>query len=114
MLKLEWCRRLVGLPSNFGGSVPKLNRLEMYECVHLKTLPNSIDLLTELEHLDISYCWDLTTLPNSIGGLVGLEDMKLSGCPNLKEIPMELGRLIKLEEPDGRSCGDEYFPTKRR
>ena len=121
MLKL-WCRCLVGLPNNFGRSVPKLKTLKIRYCWNLKTLPNSIGLLTELEVLDLSGCSKLTTLPNSIGlltklevldissctvsttlpnsigGLVGLKRLRLSGCKSLEEIPMELGRLINLKE----------------
>ena len=78
MLDLKCCSSLVGLPNNFGMSVPKLKTLRMCGCSNLKTLPNSIGLLTELEYLDLSDCENLTTLPNSIGGLVGLE-MILSG-----------------------------------
>ena len=109
MLDLKWCNSLVGLPNNFGRSVPKLNRLEMSWCGNLKALPNSIGLLTELEHLDLSNCHNLTTLPNSIGGLVRLKTMNLSDCSpweNL-EIPMELGRLINLEELYVPWCGDK-------
>ena len=95
------CTSLVGLPNNFGTSVPKLKRLEMIECRNLKTLPNSIGDLTELEHWNLHQCESLTTLPNSIGGLVRLKEMNLSGCSNLKEIPMELGRLTNLEKLSG-------------
>ena len=98
MLDLKWCESFVGLPNNFGRSVPKLKRLEMSGCSNLKTLPNSIVRLTELEHWDLSRCVSLTTLPNSIGGLVRLNKMNLRNISNLKEIPMELGRLINLEE----------------
>jgi Leucine-rich repeat (LRR) protein len=99
VLKLEWCRSLVGLPNNFGGSVPKLKRLEMRRCYKLKTLPNSIGLLTELEHLDLNSCCALVTLPNAIVGLVGLKTLNLSHCSKLKEKAMELERLIDLQEP---------------
>ena len=75
--------------------------------MNLKTLSNSIGLLTELEHLDLSDYENLTTLPNSIGGLVGLKIMFLSICSNLKEIPMELGRLKNLEELHV-SCFEEF------
>lgn len=73
MLGLEH-GRLVGLPNNFGRSVPKLKTLEM------------------------RFCQNLKTLPNSIGGLVGLKLLHLSHCKSQEEIPMELGRLINLKE----------------
>ena len=100
MLKLEYCIKLVGLPNNFGGRVPKLKRLEMNHCLCLKTLPDSIGLLTELEHLDLNSCCALVTLPNAIVGLVGLKTLNLSGCYRLEEMAMELGRSIDLYKLD--------------
>jgi hypothetical protein len=100
VLELGGCRRLVGLANNFGGSVPKLKRLEMVCCWNLETLPDSIGLLTELEHLDLSNCGELVTLPNAIVGLVGLKTLNLSGCSKLEEMALELGRWIDLHELD--------------
>ena len=95
MLDLRGCGRLVELPNNFGGNVPKLKRLELEECEHLRMLPDSIGLLTKLEHLDLCNCWELITLPNAIVGLVSLVTLKLSCW----EMAMELGRLIDLHKP---------------
>ena len=101
MLKLGNCDSLVGLPNNFGKSVPKLKRLEMNTCgSSLKTLPDSIRLLTELEHLDLRDCWGLVTLPNAIVGLVGLKTLNLNGCSNMGVMAMESGRSIDLHELD--------------
>ena len=69
-------------------------------CWNLETLPDSIGLLTELEHLDLSNCGELVTLPNAIVGLVGLKALNLSGCSKLEEMAMELGRSIDLHELD--------------
>jgi len=91
---------LVGLPNNFGTSVPKLKRLEMSSCSNLRTLPKSVGLLTELEHLDVHSCQEMITLPNAIVGLVGLKMLNLSGCSKLEEMALELGRWIDLHELD--------------
>ena len=68
MLRLKYCYSLVGLPNNFGRSVQKLKRLEMSRCENLRTLPNSIGLLTELERLDLTICHELITLSNTFWG----------------------------------------------
>ena len=62
MLDLEGCKGLVGLPDNFGRSVPNLKRLEMSWCQNLKTLPNSFGLLAHLVVLDLTSCENLTCL----------------------------------------------------
>ena len=62
MLNLNDCERFVGLPNNFGMSVPKLKTLRMGGCSNLKTLPNSIGLLANLVDLDLDDCKSLTCL----------------------------------------------------
>ena len=52
----------VGLPNNFGMSLPKLKKLEMNRCQNLETLPNPIDLLAHLVVLDLTKCRNLTCL----------------------------------------------------
>jgi hypothetical protein len=99
VLKLEECYSLVGLPNNFGGSVPKLNRLQLSWCIRLEMLPDSIGLLTELEHLDLRGCWKLVTLPYDIVGLVGLKTLNLTRCVMLKEMGTKLGRWIDVHKP---------------
>ena len=87
MLDLRGCNSLVGLPNNFGGIVPKLKRLDMCWCGSLKTLPDSIGLLTELEYLDLSNCGELVTSPIGLVNLVGPKTLNLSGCSKLEEHP---------------------------
>ena len=62
MLDLQYCGRLVGLPNNFGRSVPKLKRLELEGCLNLKMLPNSTGLMAHLVVLGLKYCANLTCL----------------------------------------------------
>ena len=62
MLTLKVCPRLIGLPNNFGMSVPNLKRLELEKCRDFKTLPNSIGLLAHLVVVDLKYCDSLTCL----------------------------------------------------
>ena len=86
MLKLKECKSLAGLPNNFGGSVPKLKRLEMNWCANLWMLPDSIGLLTELEHLDVSNCGQLDTSQIARVGLVGLKTLNLRGCSRVAHL----------------------------
>ena len=88
MLKLKECNSLAGLPNNFGGSVPKLKRLEMNWCANLWMLPDSIGLLTELEYLDLSNCGELVTSPIGLVNLVGPKTLNLSGCSKLEDMGM--------------------------
>ena len=62
MLDLNECERFVGLPNNFGMSVPKLKTLRMCGCSNLRTLPNSIGLLANLVELDLNACKSLACL----------------------------------------------------
>jgi hypothetical protein len=47
--------------------VPKLKRLQMSWCADLRMLPNSIGLLTELEHLVLSNCGEYDVFINHRG-----------------------------------------------
>ena len=61
-MDLKFYKSLVALPHHFGGSVPKLKRLEMSDCRNLKTLPKSIGLFAHLVAMDLRSCENLTCL----------------------------------------------------
>ncbi len=63
---------------------------------YLKTLPNSIKKLNQIETLDLSNN-ELTTLPPEIGQLSKLKHLNLRNNRNLKILPTEIGNLIHLE-----------------
>ncbi|KAG0588250.1 hypothetical protein KC19_2G228700 [Ceratodon purpureus] len=104
LLTFSWCTRLVELPENFGQSVPKLKRLEMRSCGSVKRLPESIGLLTDLEHLDLYDCVRLVSLPDAVVGLGKLKTLILVGCESLQQLPEEMGRLTSLETLDLLDC----------
>ncbi|KAG0565426.1 hypothetical protein KC19_8G189700 [Ceratodon purpureus] len=104
LLILSSCRRLVELAENFGQSIPKLKSLEMRWCGSVKRLPESIGLLTDLEHLDLSSCRNLVSLPDAVVGLGKLKTLILQDCVSLQQLPEELGKLTSLETLDLLDC----------
>ncbi|KAG0609443.1 hypothetical protein M758_8G185100 [Ceratodon purpureus] len=104
LLILSYCHNLVELAENFGQSVPKLKSLEMRWCGSVKRLPESIGLLTDLEHLDLSSCRNLVSLPDAVVGLGKLKTLKLYECERLQQLPEELGNLTSLETLDLAGC----------
>ncbi|KAG0586578.1 hypothetical protein KC19_2G101200 [Ceratodon purpureus] len=96
-LILSSCTRLVELAVNLGQCVPKLKKLELRSCDSLKSLPDSIGQLTDLQHLDLYECVELVTLPDAIVGLVSLKTLILDDCESLQQLPEEIGKLTSLE-----------------
>eukprot|EP01018_Ginkgo_biloba_P008208 Gb_25646 [translate_table: standard] len=80
--------------SNFTSLV----RLKLFNCRELKTLPNSVGLLQQLESLEILFCDDLEELPESIEKLYSLQKLRVQYGFKLKTLPSGLGKLRALKE----------------
>jgi hypothetical protein len=77
-----------------------LEKLSLYGCTELKTIPTSIGNLSELLELDLTGCASLETFPSSIFKLK-LTRLDLKGCSMLRtfpEIPNDSVCLSSLTE----------------
>nr|UBY07193.1 NBS-LRR disease resistance protein [Dasypyrum villosum] len=64
---------------------------------YIKSLPEDISILYNLQVLDLSYCRRLYRLPRQMKYMTSLRHLYTHGCWNLKSMPPELGKLIKLQ-----------------
>ncbi|CAL5380207.1 unnamed protein product [Camellia sinensis] len=79
--------------------LPKMKRLRVLSlngyqiCDEL--IPKSIGDLKHLRYLNFSYT-NIKTVPESLGTLYNLQTLMLRGCPELKKLPADMGNLINL------------------
>nr|TKW00730.1 hypothetical protein SEVIR_8G130800v2 [Setaria viridis] len=95
--------RISALPD----SVTKLGQLmhlDISDCVHLQTLPNSFCNLECLRFLSLKNCCRLSSLPDDLARLKNLEKLNLSGCSCLHTLPKSLGGLDSLKQLDLSGC----------
>ncbi|XP_047180608.1 putative disease resistance protein RGA3 [Vigna umbellata] len=64
--------------------VPSLRVLYIYECT-CTSLPDWLGDMTTLEELRIHCCWELRSLPSSIQRLTNLSRLNIRECPHLKK-----------------------------
>ncbi|KAH7862559.1 hypothetical protein Vadar_006459 [Vaccinium darrowii] len=112
-LDLFECESLKSLPL---GLFPKLRFLNIGECKNFETLliPDGIEhqSLTLLERLDIQYCSDMFFFPRGGFSAPNLSDLWLSGCKKLKALPEQMHTLLpSLRSLDLWGCPEiESFP----
>ncbi|GMP41480.1 hypothetical protein CsSME_00011567 [Camellia sinensis var. sinensis] len=79
--------------------LPKMKRLRVLSfnryriCDEL--IPKSIGDLKHLRYLNFSYT-NIKTVPESLGTLYNLQTLMLRHCPELKKLPADMGNLINL------------------
>ncbi|XP_030957935.1 putative disease resistance protein RGA4 [Quercus lobata] len=64
---------------------------------NIEVLPSSITRLLNLQTLNLSYCYKLKELPGNIQNLFNLRNLELKGCNNLTHMPPGLGQLTSLQ-----------------
>ncbi|KAF6987052.1 hypothetical protein CFC21_004731 [Triticum aestivum] len=63
----------------------------------IKSLPEDISILYNLQMLDLSYCCYLYRLPMQMKHMTFLRHLYTHGCQKLKSMPPELGKLTNLQ-----------------
>ncbi|KAI5079740.1 hypothetical protein GOP47_0005752 [Adiantum capillus-veneris] len=102
-LDLSNCRHLKSVPKGIG-CLTSLTRLDFTKCKGLTVLPESIGSLRSLTLLDLNMCEGLTVLPESIGSLRSLSRLNLRGCRGLTVLPESIGNLERLTLLDLNGC----------
>ena len=77
------------------GNLKNLEVLDVRTLGYIHTLPETIGNLSSLTRLDITRCKRLLNLPYSIGNLAALKVLSLIQC-NLKRLPESIGNLNNL------------------
>uniref|UniRef100_A0A7N2RA36 ADP-ribosyl cyclase/cyclic ADP-ribose hydrolase n=1 Tax=Quercus lobata TaxID=97700 RepID=A0A7N2RA36_QUELO len=121
ILDLQRCENLTSLPSKF--EIECLTKLNLNECskiteipefgrnmksvriiylgsTAIKTLPTSIEHLTNLVELNVNSCKNLVHLPDTIFNLKLVREICLQYCPKLDRLPENLGNAESLEKLD--------------
>jgi Leucine-rich repeat (LRR) protein len=62
----------------------------------IKEIPNEVGKLIHLRHLNLAYCYQLKSLPETMCDLCNLQSLDVTWCGSLKELPNAIGKLIKL------------------
>jgi hypothetical protein len=104
-LQIWWCsviRSLPSLPSS-------LQKLGIYICDALKSLPNSLP--NSLEELEITGCKAIKSLPNSLPS--SLEKLEISDCKAIKSLPKD-GLPSSMRELDVRRGTSEELKRECR
>nr|POE60577.1 putative disease resistance protein [Quercus suber] len=76
----------------------------------IKSLPESVCFLPNLQTLILSNCDSLTELPQNMGRLINLRHLHISGT-NLKEMPKKMSRLESLQTLSNFVVGKESGST---
>ncbi|KOM45403.1 hypothetical protein LR48_Vigan06g070900 [Vigna angularis] len=71
------------LPDGLQG-VPSLGSLDI-SCCKCTSLPDWLGDMTSLQKLSIVYCKELRSLPSSLQHLTNLSHLRIDGCPHLKK-----------------------------
>ncbi|GKV50288.1 hypothetical protein SLEP1_g57001 [Rubroshorea leprosula] len=117
MLQIQWCEKLMAIPSldglstlkRFGlegnngltslpiglGSSISLQFLQIESCRNLNTIP-TMNGLTSLDYLRLSRCDGLTCLPIGLDSCISLQKLKIQFCPNLIFISDDIKKLRSL------------------
>ncbi|XVE91610.1 hypothetical protein REPUB_Repub01dG0025000 [Reevesia pubescens] len=103
-LRIEDFRELTELPDGLQ-NLSSLERLELYGCPSLVTLPvNGLQGLSSLSSLRIDGCEKLASLSEGVRYLSSLRSLQIWGCEGLISLPNEIEHLALLSELDIWYC----------
>ncbi|XP_047339588.1 putative disease resistance protein RGA4 [Impatiens glandulifera] len=93
------------------GCLKHLRYLDISENIWIRTLPDSICDLLNLQTLKLNKCYRLKSLPRNTKDLISLRHLYLEGCDRLKYMPRGMGKLKHLKtlslfviSSKGRDC----------
>ncbi|XP_030963350.1 putative disease resistance protein RGA4 [Quercus lobata] len=91
---------------------PSLRALDLHG-LKIEIMKNSLGKLIHLKYLDLSFN-PIKTLPDSITSLLNLQTLKLQDCRNLKQLPRDITKLVSLRHLDDRGCFKLRLPQGLR
>ncbi|XP_058788540.1 putative disease resistance RPP13-like protein 1 [Vicia villosa] len=94
VLSLSKYRNITKIPYSIGNLV-QLHYLDLSN-TEIKSLPETICNLYNLQTLNLLGCYSLTELPVHMGNLISLRHLDIRGTA-IKELPMEIGELENLQ-----------------
>ncbi|XP_048426023.1 putative disease resistance protein At3g14460 [Pyrus x bretschneideri] len=114
-IEIRWCKSLKSLvdeeeceregliaPNGFFGDNTNhcLEYIEIWHCQNLKSLPDDLCHLSNLQTLIIRYCGSLVSIPRLSGGRrpSNLREISIRDCEKLEALPEDMHNLNSLEE----------------
>ena len=92
------CEKLECLIDESGDNVmPLLHYLEINNCYHLSSLPESLYDLTTLKSLVLVECRKLKHISSDIEYLSALRTLVIQSCSKMTSLPASLGKLVRLK-----------------
>jgi len=76
----------------------------------IKEIPNEVGKLIHLRHLNLTDCKKLKSLPETMCDLCNLQSLDVTLCRSLNELPRAIGKLIKLRHLRIDDSGVAFIP----
>ncbi|XP_028805507.1 putative disease resistance RPP13-like protein 1 [Neltuma alba] len=77
-----------------------LQTLKLRSCSSLEMLPSDMKGLVNLRYLDLSFSKKIVSLPDSLCELYNLQTLRLGYCDSLKMLPRDMQDLVNLQHLD--------------
>lgn len=98
-----YCGVNIQFPQNFSSHLMFLRVLDLTSTACTEEMLDPISKLRHLRYLDLSRTL-IKTLPESISNLLNLQTLKLSYCHNLQELPKDMRKMISLRHLEISTC----------
>ena len=91
----EQCQFMTKIPQTIG-LLTNLDHLSLWHCKKVQELPNSIGQFKMLIVLFLRYCNCLETRPHLLGALTSLKNLSLVNCTAITKLPTSIGHCQAL------------------